>query len=132
MKTIVYALLAIIMIATVLGDSQTPLWEGTWKVYYTDTYVYLVILDDLTGYVCPYASGFVPSIAELKEGTVSADGKTYTAKRTGATPKPGEGDTASFQLTKNKDDPKIFEGAVTWPDGLSLPFNGWWVGPVKP
>ena len=130
MKTIVYALLAIMMIATVLGDSGTPLWVGAWKVDYDGTYVYLVILDDLTGYVCPFVQGDVQSVAALTEGKVSDDGTTYTSTWTAATPKPGEGDTCAFKLTKTI--PTKFKGTVTWPDGLSLPFNGEWVGPVKP
>jgi hypothetical protein len=129
MKTIVYALLAIMMTATVLGDSGTPLWTGAWKCDYDGTNVYLVITKDLTGYVCPFVQGEVQSIATLSNGKVSADGTTYTATWTAVTPKPGEGDTCAFKLTRTT--PTKFEGTVTWSD-LSLPFNGEWVGVVKP
>jgi len=130
MKKIVYTLLAIMMIATVLGDSGTPLWVGAWKVDYDGTMVYLVIANDLTGYVCPYVSGEVQSVATLTEGKVSNEGKTYTATWGVTTPQPEEGDTAAFELERTG--PTNFKGTVTWPDGLSLPFNGEWVGPVKP
>ena len=129
MKTIVYALLAIMMIATVLGDSGTPLWEGVWKCDYAGTSVYLVIANDLTGYVSPVAEGDVESVATLANGKVSADGTTYTATWTATITQPGEGDTATFRLTRSK--PTDFTGTVIWPDGFLLPFNGKWFGSVK-
>lgn len=49
------------------------------EVDYDGTMVYLVIANDLTGYVCPYVSGEVQSVATLTEGKVSNEGKTYTA-----------------------------------------------------
>ncbi len=130
MRTIVYALLAIMMIAPVLGGSGTPLWEGVWTCDYAGTSVYLVIANDLTGYVCPVAEGEVESVATLANGKVSADGATYTATWTATIPQPGEGDTATFELTRSE--PTEFAGTVTWPDGFSLLFNGKWFGSTKP
>lgn len=118
------------MIAPVLGDSGTPLWTGAWKVDYDGTMVYLIIADDLTGYVCPFVQGPVQSVATLTEGKVTDEGKTYTAIWGATTPQPSEGDTAAFELKRTA--PTKFKGTVTWTDGLSLPFDGEWVGPVKP
>jgi hypothetical protein len=119
MKTVVYALLAIMMIATALGDSGTSLWKGTWKSNYAGTPVNLVIKDNLNGDVCPMTGGCV---ATLGNGKVSDDGTTYTAKWTAEVTQPGEGDTATLVIKRTE--PTKFTGKITWPDGFWLPFNG--------
>lgn len=131
MKKIAYALLAIMMVATALGDPGTPLWVGAWKCNYAGTTVYLVITENLNGYVCPNVEGDVQSVATLTGGKVSDDGATYTATWTLETTAPlDEGDTCAFKLTRTK--PTEFKGTVTWPDNHFLPFNGEWYGTVKP
>lgn len=130
MKKVVYALLAIIMIATALGDSGTPLWKGAWKCKYAEKDVYLVIEDNLNGDVCPVSEGDVQCVAVLTNGKISPDGTTYTATWTAEVPQPGEGDTATLEIKRTET--TKFEGTVSWPDGFSLPFNGEWYGTVKP
>jgi hypothetical protein len=131
MKAIIYALLVITLVATSSADSGTPLWAGVWKCDYDGTSVFLVIDNDLTGYVFPDTQGEVASIATLENGKVSADGTTYTARWIEvSSSQPGEGDIADFKLTRSK--PTEFTGTVTWPDGFWLPFNGKWHGGVAP
>ena len=129
MKAIVYALLVITMAATVSADSGTPLWAGVWKCDYNGICVYLVINNDLSGYVSPDPQG--ASVATLEYGKVSADGTTYTARWIErSSSEPGDGDIADFKLTRSK--PTEFTGIIMWPDGSWLPFNGKWYSALVP
>ena len=133
MKRIVYVLLAILMVSTALGDSGV--WKGAWKCDYAGQPVYLIIAEDLTGYVCPRVEGQEPqgdvyAIATFSDGKVSDDGNTYTARWRAKVTLPGEGDVADLTLTRTK--PTKFKGTVSWPDGLTLTFNGDYVEPLSP
>jgi hypothetical protein len=133
MKSIVIALLAIMMVSTALGDSGS--WEGAWKCKYEETPVYLVIAEDLTGYVCPRVEGQDPqgevyAIATFTNGLVSNNGDTYTATWVAKVPQPGEGDVATLTLSRTA--PNKFKGTVSWPDGLLIEFNGDYYKPFNP